>query len=541
MLPTCPSAPILRPVATRVRTLIFSLLPSLALLGALELGSRLAWNHIMSFRMNYEHRIEYEGEPAIFEKKVLAGVEYLYTRDFPTRYYRDDDDLSGTLIRAVKTGRTFRVFSYGGSTTAGSPFGNWASFSRNLGKSLEAIKRDDTSVEMVNFGVSGFGSTRVRRLVERTVEYRPDVVIIHSGHNEICDSLGTILQAAEPQSRTRAWITRMAQASRLVQLIRFAVRPRPERPREPFSQPACVYDVRLTPEQLELLTAIYRNNMTAIAALARERSIAVLFSSQISNTMLRPEPPSEPDQGGLSREASLSRCYDTHQGHRCEQQLRDLLDEDPDNATGRFFLGLSKVRAGEFADSYDDLMRAIEHDPLPRRFRPSYRSVLMHLDEPARGSHFVDVEKEVRRTLPDGIIDGRLVMDVMHPNVTGYRLIGRALLDKFFVAGRFRPDLFDYNRDVPEQALTDDWNARGQLRACERYTGMTSWEDCLRHLEQRWASARDIDAKRREARIWEFYYSYGVVSGQAEFTGLGQSIFHSIPMPEQPVASPGGD
>ena len=371
MLWTCPTAPILRPVATKVRTLIFSLLPSLTLLGALELGSRLAWNHIMSFRMNYEHRIEYEGEPSIFEKKVLAGVEYLYTRDFPTRYYRDDDDLSETFIRAVKTPRTFRVFSYGGSTTAGSPFGNWASFSRNLGRSLEAIKRDDTSVEMVNFGVSGFGSTRVRRLVERTVEYRPDVIIIYSGHNETCDSLGTILQTAETHFRTRAWIAKLAQASRLVRLIRFTVRPRPERPREPFSQPACVYDVRLTPEQLELLTAIYRHNMTAIATLARERFIPVLFATQISNTMVRPELPTEPDQGGLSREASLSRCYDTHQGDGCERLLRNLLDEDPDNATGRFFLGLSKVRAGEFAESYDDLMLAIEHDPLPRRFRPS--------------------------------------------------------------------------------------------------------------------------------------------------------------------------
>jgi lysophospholipase L1-like esterase len=454
-------------VATKVRTLVFSLLPSLALLGALELGSRLAWNHIIAFRMSYEHRIEYEGEPAIFEKKVVAGVEYHYTRDFPTRYYRDDDDLAGTSIRAVKTERTFRVFSYGGSATAGSPFGNWASFSHNLGKSLDAIKRDDTSVEMVNFGVSGFGSTRVRRLVERTVEYRPDVIIIYSGHNELCDSLGTLQAAAQPRSGTRAWITSVARASRFVQLVRFAIRSRPERPREPFSQPGCVYDVRLAPEQIELLTAIYRNNMTAIAALARERSIAVLFLSQFSNTMHRPEVPSAPDQGGLPRETGLGRCYDAHQGQVCEQQLRSLLDEDPDNATGRFFLGLSKVRAGEFADAYDDLMHAIENEPLPRRFRPSYRSVLMDLDEPASGSHFVDVEKEVRRTLPDGIIDGRLVMDIMHPNVTGYRLITRVLLDKFFVAERFRPDLFDYNRNVPEQALTDDWNARGQLRACD--------------------------------------------------------------------------
>ena len=156
----------------------------------------------------------------------------------------------------------------------------------------------------------------------------------------------------------------------------------------------------------------------------------------------------------------------------------------------------------------------------------------MHLDEPARGSHVIDVEKEIRRTLSDGIIDGRLVMDIMHPNVTGYRLITKVLLDKFFVAERVRPDIFDYTRYVPEQAVTDDWNARGQLRACERYTGMTSWEECLRLLEQRWESAREIDARRREARIWEFYHSYGVVSGQAEFTRLGQSIFHSIPMPE---------
>ncbi len=91
-------------------------------------------------------------------------------------------------MSATKGDKIFRIFSFGGSSTAGSPWGYEASFSRFLEDELNGLKRNGTTVEVVDFGGSGYGSTRALGLVKASIQYKPDLLVIYSGHNEMWDN-----------------------------------------------------------------------------------------------------------------------------------------------------------------------------------------------------------------------------------------------------------------------------------------------------------------------------------------------------------------
>ena len=87
----------------------------------------------------------------------------------------------------IKPDSTYRVFILGGSTAAGYPYMPNGAFSRYLQKYL-----DNTLVntEVVNLGVPAMNSYFMRDIVPGIIDQKPDLIIIHSGHNEYYGALG---------------------------------------------------------------------------------------------------------------------------------------------------------------------------------------------------------------------------------------------------------------------------------------------------------------------------------------------------------------
>jgi Flp pilus assembly protein TadD/lysophospholipase L1-like esterase len=81
---------------------------------------------------------------------------------------------------------TFRVFSFGESTTYGHPFDGRTAYSRWLQDLLKAAC-PEKNVEVINAGGISYASYRIVHLVEESLKYRPDLVIIYVGHNEFLE------------------------------------------------------------------------------------------------------------------------------------------------------------------------------------------------------------------------------------------------------------------------------------------------------------------------------------------------------------------
>ena len=80
-----------------------------------------------------------------------------------------------------------RVFTIGGSSAYGFPWGAKVAFPSLLGRAL-AASLPGRRVESVNAAAMSYGSTRLRAVAGEVEDYDPDVLVIFEGHNEFVEA-----------------------------------------------------------------------------------------------------------------------------------------------------------------------------------------------------------------------------------------------------------------------------------------------------------------------------------------------------------------
>ena len=182
------------------RKLIFSTIPTLVLLVGLEVGVRSCE----------------EGPPAGAPAALPLGLnlfEPLFVKD-PSRQLwvpnREEMSRFTGLPVQVRTGR-LRVAMFGGSTVA-TPRPTGPAWQLAALLSLGSGGRSD----LINAGGKGFGSARIRRVVEELGQRRLDAVLLYTGHNEFMEHkfvfgtlplwLGVIEDGLDSYWKSWAWI-----------------------------------------------------------------------------------------------------------------------------------------------------------------------------------------------------------------------------------------------------------------------------------------------------------------------------------------------
>jgi len=89
----------------------------------------------------------------------------------------------------IKKENSFRIFIFGGSTTAGFPFQPNGSFARYL-KDILSYASPKINIEVVNLGITAVNSYTILDLLPGVIDQSPDLVIIYAGHNEFYGALG---------------------------------------------------------------------------------------------------------------------------------------------------------------------------------------------------------------------------------------------------------------------------------------------------------------------------------------------------------------
>ncbi|MGO8879445.1 MAG: tetratricopeptide repeat protein [Desulfomonilaceae bacterium] len=102
------------------------------------------------------------------------------TSDIRQRYFNKES------FPVEKGKNTFRIFSFGESTTYGHPFDGRTAYSRWLQDLLKAAC-PEKNVEVINAGGISYASYRIVHLVEESLKYSPDLAIIYVGHNEFLE------------------------------------------------------------------------------------------------------------------------------------------------------------------------------------------------------------------------------------------------------------------------------------------------------------------------------------------------------------------
>lgn len=310
-----------------------------------------------------------------------------------------------------KPGRGFRVFVLGESTTAGFPFPRNVAFSRLIRDVLtDVLPRD--SVEVINLGIAATNSFALLDMAKEIADQRPDAVLIYAGHNEYYGVLGAASRVGIPGGAavTRAYLRLLR--SRIVLALRDGLAAVGGLGTDAGGdlEAASLMEVLARDRLVALESALYSQgtgqfeaNLARTVRVFTGRGIPVLVGSLASN--LRDHPPfaAEPNHaaGGAVSVFDSARMTlaagDTLRAAALFERARDL--------------DVVRFRApGEF-------------NAIVRRVAVSSNAV------------YVPVAEEFAAASGAGIPGADLFLEHVHPNRSGYALMGQIFFRAMASAG----------------------------------------------------------------------------------------------------------
>ncbi|HET9301010.1 MAG TPA: tetratricopeptide repeat protein, partial [Candidatus Polarisedimenticolaceae bacterium] len=343
-----------------------------------------------------------------------------------------------------------RVFTIGGSSAYGFPWGAKVAFPGLLGKAL-AASLPGRAVESVNAAAMSYGSTRLRGVAAEIEAYDPDILVIFEGHNEFVEaSLQRRLQEL-PAPPARGALDHWRLYAALTRTWE-GMRPKAESPETPESGKSLgellgIDVVRQTaryvgePAKAEAAKHL-RENYTAILEGARKRDTAVLLCTVPWN-----ESGWAPNQSVFAEITPLSsrRLVESALAEATERLARGdaagalmVLEPArraaPEYAETAFRLGQAYEKVGRWEEAHAAYRTARDLDAMPTRVTSAINDAIRSLgSEP--GVTLVDVERLFEREAPHGLVGFDLVEDYVHPNPRGHRLVARALWEAILSQG----------------------------------------------------------------------------------------------------------
>jgi tetratricopeptide (TPR) repeat protein len=346
----------------------------------------------------------------------------------------------------------------------GYPHGAEFAFPSRLEGALRTA-HPDREVYVVNQGGMSYGSGRLRLLASQLMAYRPDMVVVYTGHNEFVEAdvarlvpPGGALDAAVRPIRRLA-LYRLGERVLAPGLSSTARTGGSEfgidvRRREVRSVQA--HEVT---EAADRLSA----NLSEIVRLVREGGATPVLCTVASNLAdWRPEnsaiaadlaPLAVLDIAlHIARARSLA-ANGSPEG--AADELAAALALDPDYAALAFDAARLEHRFGRPDAAVALYTRARDHDPTPIR-APSAINAAVREAAATTGALLVDVERAVASAARDGIPGNEEFLDYCHPTDTGHELIARLLLPE--VAASLGLPVADVQRSEPSerQPQTDE-------------------------------------------------------------------------------------
>lgn len=156
------------------------------------------------------------------EQWKRMGDKYIINPEIAYKYFNSVENIPTTIEDAFdvyKKDNAFRVFVLGGSSAAGFPYEPMGSFSRYIRRRLE-LSYPDKKIEVVNISMSAVNSYTVLDLLSGVLEQKPNAVIIYAGHNEYYGALGVGSMESLGQSRSIVKLMLYLNDFKTVQLLR---------------------------------------------------------------------------------------------------------------------------------------------------------------------------------------------------------------------------------------------------------------------------------------------------------------------------------
>ena len=324
---------------------------------------------------------------------------------------------------------TRRILVVGGSTVVGFPYPSELSFSRHLQVELEAQTDGRETIEVLNAGITAMNSSTEVAVVQEGLHAQPDVIVVYTGHNEFYGPGGVASSAgwlSPPWYRRAAAWRRL----RLYQIFRQLTKIRNPPVDLLATLPGDVH-IGLNSETFRKGVARFEENLAAMAALAGQARIPIVFVSPVANQ--HDQPPIEdfhqgqiplPDDWNKNlrlaeremRWGVLTKAIEQLESARVER------DHDP---VVRFRLAQAYEQAGRMDDAIEQFDMALDLDGCRFRAPKAFHKVMSDVAAryAASGAGFVDLVSAVRENSEIGVPGRKHFLEHVHFTWEGNQLI----------------------------------------------------------------------------------------------------------------------
>jgi len=348
-------------------------------------------------------------------------------------YYLDRSDLSRHDVLERSSEESIRVFAFGGSSTWGLPFGHHGSFTGTIKQILDD-RFGSGRVEVVNQGLPGYALQDAVNLLEDSLAYGPDLVIIYSGHNEYLLHNATTREVATEHPlawKARQWAEKHSSIFRLADGFY----------REHIRETEVYVDFDLDVERYKkLVLPRFRENLRRIVEMCRTRDIPVIFSTVIANDRdWQPATSLPPTEDTKRRLAELRVRTLASEPARRMQIVRQARVDHHDDLPYLFHVAQILLEQDDVETAKEILRDLRNRDTAPYRvteaINDTTREVAEALDVP-----LFDAERHFEALSPDGIIGNDFMLDSCHPTPEAHFQIG-VELSRIVFENRLIPSL----------------------------------------------------------------------------------------------------
>lgn len=350
----------------------------------------------------------------------ITETKQMLNPDVGGRYFFNTNDLpqsNNDAFDIVKRKNAFRIFVLGGSSAQGFPFSPNGNFSRYIRDRLELLFPENY-VEVINLGITATNSYTIRDLLPGVLDQNPDLILIYAGHNEYYGAFG--VGSNENIGNSREFVNFLIWLNKFksVELLRNWI------------------NTLMTVFSSEPGKDIHRGG-TLMARIVKEQLIS--FNSELFNIGVEQFKGNLEDILQMTKQANVPVVIGT--------LVCNLKDRRPfisvgtnakDTADSVYIRARYQLKAGNIKIA-DSLFRfAKDLDALRFRAPEKINEIIKQLAL-KYNCGLVDVDSAFNASSPDGVVGNNLIVDHLHPSLSGYLLMGKIYFEAMGKNG-FLPD-----------------------------------------------------------------------------------------------------
>lgn len=358
----------------------------------------------------------------------ISRLKFFYPESFPR----------------AKAANEYRIFCLGGSTVAGRPYQTETSFTTFLELALNTAA-PERRWEVVNCGGISYASYRLAPIVKEVLEYKPDLFILYTGHNEFLEdrTYRSVKQSPWILAAPRAHLSRL----RTTTLLRTAFHNwregsgQPERKPELTAEVNALLDYRGGLEDYHRdaawrqgVIAHYRANLQRIVRMGQDAGVPLVLVNPVCN--LRSCPPFKSEhRAELTADElrqwtnlwSEARTLYRNNVRRALKLLRQAEAIDDQFAGLHYDIAKCSESIGLIGEARRAYVKAKELDVCPLRILAEMNDAVHEVSRNT-GVPLVDVRALFASLSRDGTPGGDLLVDHVHPSIKGHQRIANALV-----------------------------------------------------------------------------------------------------------------